>query len=67
MMPPILAGSRSASPTVTVDLSAASGTLTVEWFNPSLNQTNVGSTVTGGSVVSLTAPATGDAVLYLHN
>jgi len=56
-----------AGGTVTVDLSAAIGTLTVEWFNPSVNQTNVGSTVTGGSVVSLTAPASGDAVLYLHN
>jgi len=56
-----------AGGTVSVDVSAASGTLSVEWFDPSLNQTNVGSTVTGGSVVSLTAPATGDAVLYLHN
>jgi hypothetical protein len=53
--------------TVTVDLSATSETLTVEWFDPSTGQTSPGGTVAGGSLVSLPAPTDGDAVLYLHN
>jgi hypothetical protein len=56
-----------AGGSVSVDLSATSGTLAVEWFDPSTGQTSLGSTVAGGSPVSLTAPTSVDAVLYLHN
>jgi hypothetical protein len=51
---------------VTVDLSATSGELIVEWFNPSNGITIDGGTVTGGANRHLTAPFTGDAVLYLY-
>jgi len=54
--------------TVTVDLSATSGTLNVEWFDPRTGQTIAGGTVTGGSSQLFTTPApiSADAVLYLH-
>lgn len=51
---------------VTVNLSATPGTLTVEWFNPSNGATINGGTVTGGASRTLTAPFGGDAVLYLR-
>ena len=53
--------------TITMNLSAATGTLTVEWFDPNTGDTMAGGTVTGGSVLSLTTPTSGHAVLYLHN
>jgi collagenase-like protein with putative collagen-binding domain len=49
-----------------VDLSGASGTLTVEWFNPSTGDTASGGTVTGGHSVSLNAPFGGIAIAYIH-
>jgi hypothetical protein len=52
--------------TVTVNLGATSGTLTVEWFDPSTGQTSAGGTTTGGASRLFTAPTGGDAVLYLH-
>ena len=52
---------------ITIDLSATPGTLTVEWFNPSNGTTTNGGTVTGGAKRQLTAPFGGDAVLYLYN
>ena len=54
--------------TVSVDLSATSGTLNVEWFDPRTGQTIAGGTVTGGSSQLFTTPApiSADAVLYLH-
>jgi hypothetical protein len=52
---------------VNVDLSAVSGTRTVEWFNPSTGQTTAGGTVLGGSSVNnFTAPFGGMAVLFIH-
>jgi len=51
---------------VNVDLTGAAGTLTVEWFNPGTGATTAGGTTTGGGVMALTAPTSGDAVLYLH-
>jgi hypothetical protein len=51
--------------TATVDLSAASGTFSVEWFNPSTRETTVAGTVTGGANQDFTAPFPGDAVLYI--
>ncbi len=51
---------------VSVDLTATPGALTVEWFNPETGEASAGGTVTGGSVQSFTAPFVGDAVLYLY-
>jgi hypothetical protein len=51
---------------VAVDLSATSGELAVEWFNPSTGETSAGEPVAGGASRSFTAPFSGDAVLYLY-
>ena len=50
---------------VTVDLSAVSGQMMVEWFDPSRAQTHPAGPVAGGSTTSFQAPFVGDAVLYL--
>jgi hypothetical protein len=54
-----------AGGTATVNLSAAVGALSVEWFNPSTGATVAGSPTTGGGSRNLTAPFSGDAVLYI--
>jgi hypothetical protein len=52
----------------TVNLSATTATLRVEWLNPATGARTVGRSVGGGSVAQLfTAPFTGDAVLYLSD
>jgi hypothetical protein len=51
---------------VTVDLSAASGNLNIEWFNPEDGTTSNGGTTGGGAVRYFTAPFSGDTVLYLY-
>lgn len=51
---------------VNVNLSNATGSRAVEWFNPATNQTTAGSTVSGGGSVSFTAPFNGMAVLFIH-
>jgi len=48
-----------------VDLLAASGDLTVEWFDPNKDDTREGCTVVGGARRSFTSPFGGEAVLYL--
>ena len=48
-----------------VDLLAASGDLTVEWFDPNKDDTRDGGTVAGGARRSFTSPFGRDAVLYL--
>ncbi len=50
---------------VTVDLSAAKGSLFVEWFNPSTGEPMRAKKITGGAKRDFTAPFTGDAVLYI--
>ncbi len=51
----------------TVNLSATTQALDVEWLNPSTGEKTAGSTVTGGSPSqSFTPPFAGDAVLYLR-
>jgi len=50
---------------VTVDLSAASGPMAVEWFDPSRAKTHTAETVAGGGKLRFRAPFVGDAVLYL--
>jgi hypothetical protein len=57
---------------VTLDLSAASGQLTVEWFDPQQGQVLTGGTTTGGTRQTFIVPASatffkgGDAVLYIY-
>ena len=51
---------------MTVDLTAASGDLAVEWLNPQTGEVTLGSPVTAGAPRSFTAPFGGDAVLYLY-
>ena len=51
---------------VTVNLSGVSGSRTVEWFNPANGQTTAGGTVAGGGAVTLTAPFSGMAAVYIH-
>jgi hypothetical protein len=51
---------------VTVDLRGISGSLRVEWFNPSTVQTMAASNVAAGARRTLNAPFNGDAVLYLR-
>jgi hypothetical protein len=51
---------------VTVDLSAATGQLAVEWLHPIQGTTTAGGTVDGGAKRALKAPFDGDAVLYLR-
>jgi len=50
---------------MTVDLSAASGTLTVEWMRPIEGIITLGGTVTGGAKRTFKAPFDGHAVLYV--
>lgn len=52
--------------TVTVDLGAATGTLSVEWFDPASGASVGGGTTTGGAQRSFAAPFAGEAVLYLY-
>jgi hypothetical protein len=48
-----------------VDLSAASGSISVEWFNPRSRETARGEGASGGAERTFQAPFGGDAVLYL--
>jgi len=58
-------GRDTACRVCTVDLSAASGTLAVEWFNPSTGEAASAGTTSGGDSREFTAPFSGDAVLYI--
>ncbi|MGD8237856.1 MAG: DUF6298 domain-containing protein [Armatimonadota bacterium] len=51
---------------VTVDLSAGTGRLAVEWIDPGMGSVHPGDPVTGGAPRELTAPFEGDAVLYIR-
>jgi hypothetical protein len=52
--------------TFTLNLSATTRTLNVEWFNPSTGAVTSGGAITGGSASrSFTPPFGGDAVLYV--
>ena len=52
--------------TVSIDLSAATGELFVEWLNPSTGRRIGGNKLQGGDVRSITAPFSGDAVLFIY-
>jgi len=49
----------------TVNLSATTRVLNVEWFDPSSGSTTSGGSVSGGSTQTFTPPFSDDAVLYL--
>jgi hypothetical protein len=49
----------------TVNLSAITRVLNVEWFDPSGAATSAGGAVSGGTTLTFTPPFGGDAVLYL--
>jgi len=51
---------------VSIDLSTASGTLNVHWFNPRLGGLRYAGNINGGSVRSFYAPDNNDWVLYIH-
>jgi hypothetical protein len=52
---------------VTVNLTATPGSLSIEWFSPTKGITQGGGTVSGGSSLSLASPFAGDdVVLYIH-
>jgi len=51
--------------TFTVNLSATTRALNVEWFNPATGGTTSGGAISGGTTKSFTAPFSGDAVLYI--
>jgi hypothetical protein len=51
---------------VTVDLSAASGTIAAEWMNPAQGATTAGGTATGSAARVFKAPFEGDALLCLR-
>jgi hypothetical protein len=52
---------------ITIDLSGASSPFHVEWLNPLTGKIKNGNIVNGGSLLSMTAPFGGDAVLYIYN
>lgn len=56
---------RERAKSVSIDLSAASSPVAVEWFNPRTTETIRMGTTTGGVVKTFTAPFPGEAVLYL--
>ena len=49
----------------TVDLTAATGVVNVEWFDPKTGVTTSGGTTTGGTSRSFVPPFNGNAVLFL--
>jgi hypothetical protein len=51
---------------VTLDLSAASGTLTAEWMHPVEGTIVYGGKVGGGARVNFAAPFSAAAVLYVN-
>jgi hypothetical protein len=54
--------------TVTVDLGAAPGPFTIEWFDPATGTSIPGGQLAGGAASSLASPLRGeDAVLFLHH
>lgn len=52
---------------VTVDLSAVSGPVAVEWLDPRSGDTPQGQSTSGGEKRPFQPPFPGDAVLYLHS
>ena len=50
---------------VTVDLSAASGAIAVQWLDPVEGTITPGESVEGGAKCAFKSPLNGDAVLYL--
>lgn len=55
------------SRTITVDLSSATGDMSVEWFDVSSGLSTTGIKTTSGGYRSFVAPFDGDAVLYIRS
>jgi len=51
---------------ITVNLSAASGQFSYEWFSPSTGKVVGTGTTTGGASRTLTSPSSGEIVLYVY-
>jgi hypothetical protein len=51
---------------VKVDLGGIVGKFRAEWFDPTAGKTHPGEAVAAGGAVTLQAPFSGDAVLFLH-
>jgi hypothetical protein len=51
--------------TFTVNLTATTRALNVEWLDPATGTVTTGAGITGGTTQSFTAPFSGDAVLYI--
>ncbi len=56
----------SLNESVTVDLSAVSGSVVIEWFNPRAGEIVPSQVAPGPARRVFTAPFAGDAVLYLR-
>jgi hypothetical protein len=52
---------------VILNLSATSGKLAVEWFNPNNGDTTISANIAGGKSHTLKTPFDGDAVLYVYD
>ncbi|MDO8684123.1 MAG: DUF4038 domain-containing protein [Armatimonadota bacterium] len=52
---------------VNINLSGASGSFYVDWFNPRTGARTSAGTTTGGGLRSFTAPDTNDWILHIHN
>ncbi|HWM93176.1 MAG TPA: DUF5060 domain-containing protein [Thermoanaerobaculia bacterium] len=52
--------------TASVDLTQATGTLTVQWYDPRTGSFRAAPAVAGGATRSFKAPASGDWVLYIR-
>jgi Domain of unknown function (DUF5060)/Putative collagen-binding domain of a collagenase len=52
--------------TASIDLTKATGTLTVRWYDPRTGVFKAATTVSGGVARNFTAPASGDWVLYIR-
>jgi hypothetical protein len=51
---------------VTVDVTAVSGEIEIEWVNPNTGEISPGKSASGGAPRAFNAPFTGHAVLYLR-
>jgi hypothetical protein len=52
--------------TVRLNLAGFVGARTVEWLNPANGRITIGASVNGGTTVTLRAPFSGPAVVYVH-
>lgn len=56
----------ASASSVQLDLTAVTGSLNVEWFDPTTGVATQAGTVAGGSLHTFSVPISGPAVLFLH-